>query len=282
MLIYKATSKTTGKIYIGQTSQTLQQRISQHKCHSDNKNYHFYNAIKKYGFDDFIFEIVEDDIQNADELNKREKYWIKYYDSYENGYNSTRGGDGSVRRDDELILKLFMDGKTTKEITEITGYNRSTIYRSFQLSGVSGQNNERNYERTRSRCSEPVEQFTTDGEFVKIWASASEAGRFFGGQTAISSVCRQENHALSAYGFLFKYANDKRDISEWVSRYKNKKCGGKKRKKILQLDDNKTIINSYESGADAARALGLKDKSCICCAARKKGKSHGYYWEYLE
>ena len=95
-LIYKVTNKINQKIYIGQTSNTLGERKKQHIQSAFNsrrptKNY-FHKAIKKYGIDNFQWEILEDNILEKD-LNKREKYWIKYYNSYLNGYNLTEGGD---------------------------------------------------------------------------------------------------------------------------------------------------------------------------------------------
>ena len=46
--------------------------------------------------------------------------------------------------------------------------------------------------------------------------------------------------------------------------------------------NNKNIIAIYQSAADAAKALSLKDKSNICAAARKGNTAYGYYWEYTE
>lgn len=284
MFIYKATSKTTGKVYIGQSSQTLQDRINQHNSHAFNQqyNYHFHSAIRKYGANDFIYEIIEDGIKTIEELNIREKYWIAQYDSYYNGYNSTFGGDGHQTRDDELITKLFNEGKSTEEICEITGYHRSTIYKSYKLNGLTEELRERRSQATKERCGQKVEQYTLDGKYIKTWESATECGKALGTQSLISALCRQEEGVLSAYGFLFKYADDSKDISEWVERLNNKKAGGKPKKRIRQLDLSKTEIKIYDSAADAARALGKTDKSNICAAARNKKKAYGYYWEYLE
>lgn len=133
---------------------------------------------------------------------------------------------------------------------------------------------------TRKRCSYKVDQYSLEGKFIQTWESATECGKYFGSQSLISAVCNQKESILSAYGFLFKYRDDKRDISEWVKRLENKKDAGKPKKKILQMDENYDIINIYNSGADAARALNKKDKSNICAAARKGGKAYGYYWKY--
>ena len=285
MYIYKATSKTTGKVYIGQSCQTLDKRMNQHLSRAMTNydpNNHFHNAIRKYGFPDFTFEVIEDNIVDNETLNEREKYWIEQYNSYYDGYNSTFGGDCGLRRDDKIIEALFHDGYTTKEICEITGHNRNTIYESYKANNLQTENRHRKNEQIRERCSERVEQYTLDGKYIKTFSSATAAGQEFGNQGAISSVCRQDPSALSIYGYLFKYENDPRNISEWVERYKNKKPSGRPKKQIIQKDKNKNIIAIYQSAADAAKALNLKDKSNICAAARKGNSAYGYYWEYME
>lgn len=95
-LIYKATNKINGKEYVGQTNNTLGERKKQHiqsalNSRKEPTNY-FHKAIKKYGKDNFKWEILEDNIL-SENLNEREKYWIKYYDTFNNGYNLTEGGD---------------------------------------------------------------------------------------------------------------------------------------------------------------------------------------------
>lgn len=282
MFIYKATSATTGKVYIGQTTQTLQERINQHNSHAfgHQYNYHFHNAIRKYGADDFSYEIIEDNIKSVETLNERERYWISYYNSYYDGYNSTMGGEGRVCRDDELIVKLFKDGYTTQEICEITGYNRRTVYKGYRAMALAEENNRRKAERTRQRCARAVEQYTIDGELIRVWSSATECGKALGSQSLISAICRQEESMLSAYGCLFKYADDPRDISEWVARLKNKKNSGRPKKEIEQYDSDNNLVYTYESASAAATALGKKDKSNICAAARKGVKAYGYYWKY--
>ena len=58
--IYKITSKDTGKCYIGQ-SIDINTRWRQHICKAlyeiDNNKFH--NALRKYGIDNFIFEVIE-------------------------------------------------------------------------------------------------------------------------------------------------------------------------------------------------------------------------------
>lgn len=91
-IIYKATNVATGEVYIGATTISLQERINDH-YNKATKNYghKFQNAIREYGFESFIWEQIDTGI-NTDELALKEKYYIQKFDSFNNGYNSDRGG----------------------------------------------------------------------------------------------------------------------------------------------------------------------------------------------
>jgi len=93
MIIYKATNKIDGKCYIGQTVKSLKHRIQRHiqRCKS-NGNFYFHNALRKYGFDNFQWEILCE-CESKEEMDEMEFHYIKQYDSYNNGYNMTWGGD---------------------------------------------------------------------------------------------------------------------------------------------------------------------------------------------
>lgn len=91
--VYKITSKTTGKSYIGITRNSVKRRWQRHIANAKAEvKYHFYHAIRKYGIDDFVHSIIEE-VDNTI-LSKREIFWISYYNSYKDGYNSTIGGEG--------------------------------------------------------------------------------------------------------------------------------------------------------------------------------------------
>lgn len=90
MLIYKATNIENGKCYIGQTTKTLEHRKREHLDSAKNPIFRFHRAIKMYGADKFIWEVI-DTANTVDELNEKEGYWIEHYDSYNNGYNDTKG-----------------------------------------------------------------------------------------------------------------------------------------------------------------------------------------------
>ena len=75
-----------------------------------------YKAFNKYGLENFTFEEIEE-VENS-ELDIREKYWINYYDSYNNGYNSTLGGKlvELYNWDIEEIIKLYNQYRSARKV----------------------------------------------------------------------------------------------------------------------------------------------------------------------
>ena len=96
MIIYKATNVCNGKVYIGQTIRPLEKRRSQHLANARKGIVtKFYNAIRKYGADNFLFDIVCT-ASSVEELNVLELYYIQKYDSVRCGYNMVDGGKNNV------------------------------------------------------------------------------------------------------------------------------------------------------------------------------------------
>lgn len=134
-LIYKITNKVNNKSYIGQTTQTLEKRWKKHLSQL-NDNTYFHRAIKKYGANNFLKEILEDNIFN-EKLDEREIYWIAKEGTYidNGGYNLTVGGKSTPHRVRKLsdieikeIKKLLKDTKISqKEISEKFNVDFSTI-----------------------------------------------------------------------------------------------------------------------------------------------------------
>ncbi len=106
MIIYKATNLINGKVYIGQTIKSLEDRIKGHLRFSQYKEGSvFQKAIKEYGTNNFKWEVicVCPDINS---LNEREQYYVAFYDSMNNGYNRTSGGINNYKVSDKTIEKL--------------------------------------------------------------------------------------------------------------------------------------------------------------------------------
>ena len=94
-IIYRATNSLNGKSYIGYTGRPMATRRIEHEREvrrSRNKKSKFYRALKKY-MELFIWEEL-DKCESHEEAQRLETYYISKYDTYQNGYNSTFGGDG--------------------------------------------------------------------------------------------------------------------------------------------------------------------------------------------
>jgi group I intron endonuclease len=91
MIIYKIKNKLDGKLYIGQTAKTLEERWKEHRNMSSNCRY-LKAAIKLYGKENFEVSIIAHCISET-EMNYREAYYIKLFKTLApNGYNLTKGG----------------------------------------------------------------------------------------------------------------------------------------------------------------------------------------------
>lgn len=90
--IYIIHNSINDKKYIGQTSRTVEVRWKEHLQEAQNLDCHYtiYNAMRKYGVENFWVEEIEK--CETKDLDEREKYWIKYYNSFKKGYNSTLRG----------------------------------------------------------------------------------------------------------------------------------------------------------------------------------------------
>ena len=88
--IYLITNKINGKQYVGQTARDIWTRFEEH-CKNSHIQYSLISkAIEKYGYLNFDLKEIEE--VPLEKLDEREIYWIKYYNTYKNGYNQNRGG----------------------------------------------------------------------------------------------------------------------------------------------------------------------------------------------
>lgn len=101
--VYKITNLINGNLYIG-ASKNLTSRMAEHKSRYKHKNRTDYNshlnrAFRKYGIENFKFEIIEQ--TSLENLYEKEKYWIFYYEAYtkKENYNLTPGGEGNPECD---------------------------------------------------------------------------------------------------------------------------------------------------------------------------------------
>jgi len=94
MVVYRITNLLNSKTYVGQTFRNPQKRFSEHLKSSGNGVHHpLYHSIKKYGKENFSFEIIEK-CSSIDEMNKKEEFYIDLFQSMDpnKGYNLRHGG----------------------------------------------------------------------------------------------------------------------------------------------------------------------------------------------
>jgi len=130
MLVYRVTNKINGKVYIGMTSRTLEQRWKSHCSASKNgSRFRFHAAIRKYGEKAFIPEVLFDDL-NIDECRTIEEQTISEYNAMSNGYNAKPGGCGGWivpdEHYDEWLTKITL-AVTRENNPKWSGYSDDFI-----------------------------------------------------------------------------------------------------------------------------------------------------------
>ena len=125
--IYKITNITNQHSYIGQTYRTIKIRWKEHLKDCEKYEYALYNAMKLYGAECFSIEQVEkiscESVHSLlTLLNDREVFWISFYDTYNNGYNETIGGQNNApnKFDEVPVIEYDMD------FNELYIYNSET------------------------------------------------------------------------------------------------------------------------------------------------------------
>jgi len=265
-VIYKVENTLNNKVYIGKTTRNIEIRWKEHLACSATKDNKFYRALRKYPPSVFKLSIIEK--ASNDELNNLETYWINQYDSFRNGYNSTMGGDGTLKTDYDKIYQLWDQYLTYDEIAKITGYPHTTIrhilngYENYSTFDARSRNNPKR---------KSVKQYTLDGVFVQSYKSLSDAARTTGlSVSMIYSCC--EKIRLSGGGFQWRYANDI-PPSKYTYRLT---------KSVIQLTINNEYVNSYNSPQEASdKTKVARDGIYKCCNGRIKS-SGGYRWKYSD
>ena len=265
--IYKIENKINGKVYIGQ-SKDIERRWEEHKsCRKPNAILTI--VFQKYGVSNFDFSVIEECQQ--DELDEREKYWIQYYNSFEDGYNLTRGGNSGFYYDIYAIWEVFQQTQNIAQTAKIIGCHKSTARNVIHAFGVNLE--EQQFAKPVLKIDPITLQVINEYPSIHDAAEANHISR-----AAITKVIN--GHGVSSGGFLWKTKDsDLSMLQPTEIKYF--------RRKVAQIDkDTDKIINIYDSIAEAAIALNKDKKTAspsICSVCKGKNKSaYGYKWKYID
>lgn len=305
--IYKITNLVNGKIYIGE-SVDIYRRISQHKKIGKSKNGYkrdkdkpLYRALKKYGIDNFSFEIIEECEQNI--RFDREMYWISYYGCTTKrgkGYNQSDGGEGgsgfSQMRE---AYQYDLDGnfiakyKSIKEATTAIGASSDNglVQNAIGKENKQAGGYQWRYEYFDKIPAYKIERhcykiacYDNNGKLEKVFNSSIEAAKELEvDRTAIIYACSDKGKFCK--NKIFRYYTDV--PLEKVEVPILKRAGGKG-KPVVQIKDGE-IINIFNSAQEAAQALnngtpnsnGANYIGKICRKIPKFKSYKGYTWEFL-
>ena len=287
MGIYKIENLINGKVYIGQ-SRDIKIRWRAHKdfafkqYKNDGQRYylHLYNAIRKYGLENFSFEVIEE--TSADKLNEREIYWIKYYNSYENGYNNTRGGDdGKFISQEEIdnICYLWRQGLSISEIVNKVSYQRTTVITYLNLYEPS-YSAEKGYERgeeyrykllLENDSQKKVDSFDLYNNYLGSFYLIRHASEFYKiDDAAIRLCCNGDRYSVGNYRFSYH---------QEPLVFTKKRHSTTPLYKIDTLNDNK--ITYYTSISEAASKNNCCRETIIHRLKDGKKTITGLYWKYV-
>lgn len=242
--------------------------------------------MRKYGKENFTFEIIELCPEDNNILSTREKYWIDFYNSYEEGYNETRGGEGHFIYKSEEIYQLWDTGLSVLEITQQIGCEKQVVYDT--LKNYNTFSTEEAYRRAEphrikliseaasNRQSYPVYQYDLEGNFIAEYPNLTAAAQAFGypRDNSIAKVINKYDNRKLAYNFQWSCEKvDKMPVYQ-----SNAKTG------IRNINTGKV----FSSIREAAKWAGI-DKEGIRRVLNKPQRSAGklpetgekLYWETL-
>lgn len=254
-IIYAHINKINNKAYVGQTNQQPQRRWGSKGNRYKKQN--FYQAIQKYGWDNFNHIILEENL-TKDEANEREKHWIKYYNSFYNGYNETEGGNNR-RLSEKEKEKISQFMKTTRQ----------------------GSNN-------------PAAKKVICLNTLEIFDTLKNAGDWCGvAPENISFACKNQSrhsgkHPITHENLCWCFLNNYNPLVQaQFELNKNKILNSNhhgQKKPVYQIDLlTDKILNVFDSCAEASRCLfkdASKAKGISRCANGQRAKAYGYKWRF--
>jgi len=203
--IYKATNTINGKAYIGFDSD-WPSRKERHKKNINYRSQYFYNAIKKYGWDNFSWKVLYQSLDGEHCLKVMENYFICEYRTYTGfsdckGYNVTLGGEGCLGYQHSDEMKKYLSNVQSQKVGILNPfYNKK-----HKPKTIAG-NRKKNIEIFTKLKGKKVNQYDMDGNLINTHDGIRSAARSVNLKcyNQISLCCRgvKENYC----GYIWKYA----------------------------------------------------------------------------
>lgn len=200
--IYLITNKINNKKYVGKTTQSIEKRWQEHISDSKKEKCEIrplYRAMRKYGIENFSIKKLEK--CNIDNLSEREKYWIRYYNTYEEGYNATLGGDGRILLDYDEIIKTYLITHNASEVARTLNCSIDSVYKILKANDIQISSAA---EIAKNNLSKRIAQYDKKGNFIKEYSSYREAEKAMGNTQRHIGDCANGKRK-TAYGFIWKW-----------------------------------------------------------------------------
>ena len=249
-IIYRIMHRDTGKMYIGKTARTLEERMKEHLHRVET---YIERAIANYGIDAFEVSVIEE-CDDEEKLNEREIYWIAFYNCKNpHGYNLTDGGEGIIgyKFSPELIEKISKS-RQGKKLSEKT---RKALSDSQKGKQFSDEVRARMSQNKKSKC--PVICIETGEIFESISAASKWA------KIDRVNIRRALLHSTStAGGYHWCYANGN-----------NPPVRNQRPIKCVETGE------IFESITSAAKSIGVSNGAIKNVLFGQNHTAGGYHWE---
>ena len=208
--IYCITNLINEKKYVGKTTYSVTKRFQEHcrDCKRERcEKRPLYDAMNKYGVENFVVEELLE--CSNEELNSYEIMYIDKLETFHNGYNATKGGEGTILFDYDKIIETYKQGGTIKDCAAKMQCSTDTVKKVLTINNIPVRH------IRCGCCSEPkkVKQYSLDGTFIKEWDSITLAAHWLadngyaktynGGIKQKISLCMR-GKSKTAYKFIWK------------------------------------------------------------------------------
>lgn len=290
IVVYRIINISNGKSYIGYTT-NFKIRKAKHLNELIKGIHHSFKlqrAVDKHGIGRFEFEIIEPDIPTVGEALLLEMDYIKFFDSIENGYNMTIGGEGIRGHFSEKhwnrieIYQYDVYGELVNVFPTIRDASKF-VFPSLKYERIQFRGKEifhtKNYEIfTRRKFDKgelcQIHQYDLEGVYLKSFFKVQNAASEISGNIGNLQRAIRNEGTYKGYQWRNIYF-DRIEPKKIHSKETTRRTQGKT---VCQFDlTDGSIIKQYDVLSDAIREYGW---SIAPCVRGKTKTAYGYGWRY--